>query len=61
MIDYTYLMPLFHQARAWRLEHRKNNRKIEAAAAAIRESAILDCMVALGMDKMHAKELEKIT
>jgi hypothetical protein len=51
---------LFQETRKWRLDYREKGQKIEAAACAIREKALLDAMMALGMPVKDAERLRKI-
>lgn len=53
---------LFLETRQWRTFHRVNSARghsIESAACAIRERALLDALLALGMSAEEVKKLDK--
>ena len=55
---------LFEETRRWRLQYVRTPTRpgnvIEAAACAIREKALLDAMVALGLSESERKKMETI-
>jgi len=56
------ILKLFKETRKWRLYHKSRERdgKIEAAACAIRECALLDALTVLGLTVEQRRKLEKI-
>lgn len=55
------ILELYYENRKWRNHYRQNLKlhTIEAAACAIRETALLDAMTVLGLPESERRKLEK--
>lgn len=56
------ILKLFKETRQWRLYHKSRGKagQIEAAACAIREIALLDALIVLGLSLEERRKLEKL-
>jgi hypothetical protein len=56
------ILKLFKETRQWRLYHKSCGKvgQIEAAACAIRENALLDALIVIGLSVEERRKLEKL-
>jgi hypothetical protein len=56
------IIKLFHETRSWRIYHKSQGKigQIEALACVVREKALLDALIVLGLSAEERRKLEKI-